>query len=228
MSQLVKYANRAALFGGLAKVVEDELHAILSHKGKAVFAVPGGTTPAPFFEVLRKAALDWENISVLLTDERFVPETSERSNTRLLRETLLQDNAAAASLVPLYKSASNIEQVLQALTIGVQNILPIDVCVLGMGADMHTASLFPEADLLQQALLDTAPPLLPMRAPGAPEPRLTLTAPVLRTAGSVHILIAGKQKLEAYEQACQMGPAAEAPVRIVLNRKRPTVVHYAD
>jgi len=228
LSSFIEYPDRRALFDGLAKVVEGELRATIGDKGKAVFAVPGGTTPAPFFEILRTAPLEWENISVLLTDERFVPETSPRSNTRLLRETLLQSRAAMAKLVPLYKSAETVEQVLAILSDGVQKILPIDVCVLGMGADMHTASLFPQADLLDQALLETAPPLLPMRAAGADEPRITLTAPVLRTAGSVHILITGSQKLDAYRQACQAGPATKAPIRIVLERKGPTTVHYAD
>ena len=228
MSNLIEYPSRTALFNGLAKMVEADLHQALKTRGRAVLAVPGGTTPAPFFEILRKSPLDWANVSVLLTDERFVPETSERSNTRLLRKALLQDNAKAATLVALYKAADTAEQVLAQLTAGIQAVLPLDVCVLGMGADMHTASLFPGADLLEQALSDTAPPLLPMRAPGVPETRLTLTAPVLQNAGTVHILIAGKQKQEAYARACQAGPVEQAPVRIVLNRKGPVLVHYAD
>nr|WP_325251709.1 6-phosphogluconolactonase [Amylibacter sp.] len=225
MSSFTKYDSRADLFKGLADVVEAQLRAALTQKGRATLAVPGGTTPAPFFEHLRQADLDWANVTVLLTDERFVPESSDRSNTRLLRETLLRDRAARAVLVPLYQPADTPEEVLTALQSGVSAVLPLDVCVLGMGADMHTASIFPEADLLAEALADDAAVLLPMRAPNAPEPRLTLTAPVLRGAGHVHILIAGVEKEAAFEQARMAENSLDAPIRIVQEQAQ---THYAD
>jgi len=229
MSLILKeYPDRAGLFAGLAKTVGDELEPVLSHKDKATLAVPGGTTPAPFFDILRKIDLPWAKTRIVLTDERFVPETSERSNTRLLREYLLQDNAASATLVPLYQPALQVEDVLKSLTAGLRQVLPLDICVLGMGNDMHTASLFPEADLLKQALSPNAPPLLPMRAPGAAEPRLTLTAPVLQQAAHVHILITGPRKMAALQEAIKDGPAIQAPVRIILKRKGPITVHYAE
>ncbi len=223
-----EYPTRAALFSGLANVVSNQLRQTLDRKDCASIAVPGGTTPAPFFKQLRQIDLPWHKTRVLLTDERFVPETSDRSNTRLLREHLLQGPAARAQLVPLYQPADQAEDVLDTLTKGLQAVLPLDICVLGMGADMHTASLFPEADLLQQALAPNAPPLLPMRAPGAPEPRLTLTAPVLQQATHVHILITGPGKKRALKEAIKDGPVTQAPVRIVLKRKGPTTVHYAE
>lgn len=225
MSGFIKYDSRAELFKGLASVVEAQLRAALAQKGRATLAVPGGTTPAPFFAHLRIADLDWANVTVLLTDERFVPESSDRSNTRLLRENLLQDQAAKAVLVLFYQPADAPEDVLTNLQSGVSAVLPLDVCVLGMGADMHTASIFPEADLLAEALADDAPVVLPMRAPNALEPRLTLTAPVLRGAGHVHILIAGTEKQAAFEQARAAGTTLEAPIKIVQEQAQ---THYAD
>lgn len=228
MSEFQSYTSREALFEGLADIVEGEVRTALDTRGKAVLAVPGGTTPAPFFKSLRVRDLDWGQVTVLLTDERFVSEESDRSNTRLLRESLLQENAANAQLVPFYLQAEAPEEVLSDITSGIAKVLPLDVCVLGMGADMHTASLFPGADLLDLALAVDAPPVLPMRAAGAPEPRMTLTAPVLRRAESAHVLIAGPEKLEALEKATKNGPESDAPVRVVLNRKLPTTIHYAD
>lgn len=225
MSGFTKYDSRADLFKGLADAVETQLRAALVKKGRATLAVPGGTTPAPFFEHLRHADLHWANVTVLLTDERFVPDSSDRSNTRLLREHLLRDNAAGAKFVPLYQSADTPEQVLSTLQAGVAAVLPLDVCVLGMGADMHTASIFPEADLLTEALADDAPIVLAMRAPNAPEPRLTLTAPVLRGAKNVHILIAGAEKQAAFERARAAGTTLEAPIKIVQEQAQ---THYAD
>lgn len=220
-----EYADRDILAKALADRVADELRAALSEKGQATLAVPGGTTPGPFLTALSAQPLDWAQVRVMLTDERFVPETSDRSNTRLLRETLLQNAAGAAQLVPFYSPAGQPEDVLDDLTAAIRAALPLDVCVLGMGADMHTASLFPGADRLEDALAPDAPLLLPMRAPGAPEPRLTLTAPVLQAAGHRLILITGAAKLDALHIAVQDGPIAEAPVRAVLSR--PVTVHYA-
>jgi 6-phosphogluconolactonase len=105
--------------------------------------------------------------------------------------------------------------------------LPIDVAVLGMGTDMHTASLFPGAPELADALAEDAPEILEVHPPGQPEARLTLTARVLRAASVIHILITGADKLAALEQALADGPVAEAPVRAVLTAPAPVTVHYA-
>ncbi len=227
MPDLLQYPDRGVLATDLAQMVADQLQDAIDARGQATLAVPGGTTPAAFLRALSSADIDWKKISVMLTDERFVPESSERSNTRLLRETLLQGNAAAAVLIPFYKAGDTPEDVLDLISNGVALALPLDVCVLGMGADMHTASIFPGADLLEAALSDDAPVLLPMRAPTAPEPRLTLTAPVLRAAKHMHLLIAGGDKLTALQTALIEGPESEAPVRVILARSD-TEIHYAE
>ncbi|WP_350333654.1 6-phosphogluconolactonase [Coralliovum pocilloporae] len=229
MTVEVQYPGRASLMSALAEKVAEELQVALDAAGRATLAVPGGTTPAPFFEILRKAPLDWSKVIVLLTDERFVPESSDRSNTRLLKEALLRDKAAAASLVPFYQIADQPEDVLDHIRAGLDAALPIDVCVLGMGVDMHTASLFPGADLLEEALSMTAPIILPMRAPGAPEPRLTLTAPALLGARKIHVLITGEEKKHALALAMSdLDAIADAPVRLILRDGAEVTVHYAD
>lgn len=220
---LIEYPDREALMIDLAGVIAGELQTCLLNHDHASLAVPGGTTPGPMFAELAATELDWSRVHVMLTDERWVPETSERSNTRLLRETLLTDHAAAATYVPLFQPAAEPEEVLDDLAAGILSELPLSVLLLGMGADMHTASLFPGADRLEDALDKIAPPLLPMRAPGVPEPRITLTAPVLRDAMSTHILITGGEKREALERARHLSPI-DAPVATVL---RDADVHWA-
>lgn len=227
MSVLLQYPERAILAVDLAEVVAEQLGDAIRMRGKASLAVPGGTTPGPFLEALSKQDLDWSKVSVMLTDERFVAEDSPRSNTRLLKETLLQGKAAAATLVPMVAQGEMPEDVLEVLIEGLSPALPLDVVVLGMGEDMHTASLFPGADKLAQALSDDAPLLLPMRAAGAGEPRLTLTAPVLRQAGAVHVLITGAAKLDALQVALQEGPETDAPIRVVLSRAD-TEIHFVE
>lgn len=222
------YPDRETLMNGLAELVADQLRAAHASKGRATLAVPGGTTPAPFLTALSTADLVWKDIHVLATDERLVPETSERSNTRLIRKTLLQNAAADAQLLHLHAAGAGVEFIFDVTAERVAKILPVDVLVLGMGADMHTASLFPGAPELAAALAADAPPIALIHPPEQPEARLTLTAPVLRGAGVIHILITGPDKAAALARALEEGPATEAPVRSVLTAPCPVTVHYAD
>lgn len=221
---LISYPDRDMMMLDVANQLAAELASALRSQDRATLSVPGGTTPGPVFDVLSGVDLGWNRVSVLLTDERWVPESSERSNTRLLRARLLQGPAAAATLVPLYADAPSPEDRLEDLAAGILPHLPISVLLLGMGADMHIASLFPGADRLAEALAADAPPLMALRAAGADEPRITLTAPVLRAAMSIHILITGAEKRAAIDQAQHLDPVA-APVRTVLQH---ATVHWAD
>lgn len=220
---LQTYPSREALMAGLAATIAAELRAALT-LGPATLSVPGGTTPGPVFDALTEADLDWSRVAVLLNDERWVGEDSPRSNTRLLRERLLCGKAAGATLVPLYAPAPQPEDKLDALSQGIAPHLPISVLLLGMGADMHTASLFPGADKLAAALAPDAPILMALRAEAAGEPRITLTAPVLQAAKHVHILITGPEKRAALARAQTLTPT-EAPVRALLDQ---ATVHWAE
>ncbi len=221
----VAYPDREALALALATRIAGELTEAIELSGRATLSVPGGSTPGPVFDALSAADLDWARVSVLLNDERWVPESSDRSNTRLLRQRLLVGRAASARLVPLHVETETPEQGLDRVIAGVEDALPISVLLLGMGEDLHTASLFPGADHLGAALADDAPAVMAMRAPGAPEPRITLTAWVLRAATHLHVLITGPGKKAALERAQAATTTEEAPIRCVLDQ---ATVHWAD
>lgn len=217
-----EYADSEMMMIDLANVLASELrNALLSHD-RVSLAVPGGTTPGPIFDSISAVDLHWDRVNVMLTDERWLPETSDRSNTKLLRERLLVGKAAAATYVPLYSDAPTPEEKLPELAANIAPMLPINVMLLGMGADMHTASIFPEADQLDLALTGKDV-LVAMRAPGAPEPRITLSADVLKGAMSRHIVIIGDEKRAALEKARHLTPN-EAPIAAVLNG---ATVHWA-
>lgn len=221
--QIKEYQDREAMMIDLAGTIASDLETALHHQDRATLVVPGGTTPGPIFDDLCAVHMDWDRVNVMLSDERWVPEDSERSNTRLLRERLLIDQASAARYLPLYAKADQPEDALAELESVILPALPISVLLLGMGADMHTASIFPGADNLEQALDPKGPILVPMRAPGAPEPRVTLSARVLDKAISKHIVITGLEKRDALEIAKHL-PAIEAPIRSVLSG---ATIHWA-
>lgn len=222
--KLHEYADRDMMMLAVANALGSELAGFLRRQDRVTLSVPGGTTPGPVFDVLAGLDLDWARVSVVLNDERWVPETSARSNTRLVRERLLQGRAAAATLVPLVNDAPAPEDGLSALSEGLAPHLPLTLLLVGMGEDLHTASLFPGADRLAEALAKDAPPLMALRADAAAEPRVTLTAPVLRSAMSAHVLITGAAKRAALERAASLSEA-EAPINVVL---ADAAVHWAE
>ena len=216
MTRIVEAADQGALARILAGEIAAVLAAAVRDTGRAALAVPGGTTPAAFLSALGGHALDWAAVAVTLTDERCVPAGHPRSNRRLLDETLFAGSARAARFVALGD-----EEALSAL-------LPFDACVLGMGEDWHIASLFPSAGRLEEALSpECATPALRLRAPGAPEERITLTAPALTGAGRCFLLIQGAAKREALDRAKAAAGPADAPVRLVLDGPNPATVYWA-
>ncbi|MEQ8653246.1 MAG: 6-phosphogluconolactonase [Kiloniellales bacterium] len=225
MLEQLTFADRNSQAAALARAVAADLRDALALRGRSSLAVPGGTTPGAFLKALSQERLDWSAVRVTLTDERCLPSSSPRSNQRLLGETLLQDEAAAARFLPLY--GEDLDQAMLADRLE-RDLLPLDVCVVGMGADMHTASLFPKAEGLDEALAGAAPSLVRITAPGAPEPRISLSAGVLRQARKAYILIVGAAKQEALQRALESGPASAAPIRVVLRREAPTAVYYSD
>lgn len=222
--KLIEYPDRELMMIDLADRLSSELKNTLLTQDRATLCVPGGTTPGPAFDSLSASKIDWSRVTVLLGDERWVPEDHPRSNTRLVRKRLLVGQAAKARLQSLHLPAETPEEALEELGRQVREVLPITVLLLGMGADGHIASIFPTGDRLDEALADDAPPVTVMRTPTAPDPRITLTAPVLRGAMSTHILLTGPEKREALERVRGLSPR-EAPVKLVWND---ATVHWAE
>jgi 6-phosphogluconolactonase len=221
--KLVEYPDSELMMFDVADALASELSAALRQNEAVTFCVAGGNTPGPVFDILSALNLDWGRVTVIPSDERWVDEGNERSNARLLKKRLLVGKAAAARFVPLHADTPMPEDAVEPLAAAIAPCLPISVALLGMGADMHTASLFPGADRLEEALSPDAPILVPMRAPGAGEPRVTLSARVIEDAMSIHILITGAEKRAALMRAQTLSPE-QAPVRAVLDA---ATVHWA-
>lgn len=227
--QLQEFADPATLAAALAVAVAEDLRAAVAARGRASLALSGGNTPKAFLQALSRQPLAWAKVNVTLVDERWVPESSDRSNARLLRENLLQGPAAEACFLPLYRPTAEPEQALEALTEELSALgQPLDVIVLGMGTDGHTASFFPGGDRLDQALDPAGSHLLvPIRAPGAGEPRITLSLAALLAARRIYLHVEGQAKRQVLASAVAgTGPGPQYPVRAVLEHTPAPVLGY--
>jgi 6-phosphogluconolactonase len=210
-----KFKSAPKLAEALAADVAGWLAAAISVHDFAVLAVSGGSTPKLFFTVLSKLRLDWSKVQITLVDERQVDETSPRSNARLVKEVLLQNEAAFAQFVPLYQNPN------------AANLSRFTVAILGMGNDGHTASFFPSGDHLSEALdISQSHSIIEMKAEGAGEPRLTFTLPRLLAAKHLCLHIQGDDKMAVLEKALAGQDQNEMPVRAVLNAPKPISLYW--
>jgi 6-phosphogluconolactonase len=212
----------ASVTARLSQHIADALQHAIRDRGRALLAVSGGKSPITLFERLREQALDWSAITVILVDERCVPHEHADSNTALVRQHLLQGPATAASFVPFFDELPACELNDDALSDLARRsnerlaelAWPLDVGILGMGEDGHTASLFPHAPGLEQAL-SSHNSVAWVRPSTAPHARLTLTLHALRSARELHLSIAGETKRAVLARA-QAGIVADHPVSYVL------------
>ncbi len=225
MQEITEYKSREDQADKLADIIADVLEKRIEARRQATIAVPGGSTPELFLTALGKRTIDWSSVTVLPTDERWIPPANDRSNERLIRRTLMA-HGAKPQLFSFWRKGMMASHAAAGLSIDLGPHLPLDVCVLGMGEDMHCASLFPGGDGLTLAMAHGAPAVVGMNAPGLSEPRVSLSADAL-SGGQVHLLITGEEKLSALEAAIERSSPLTAPIGAVLRRNENTVVHWA-
>ena len=222
------FADKPTLAAELAEAVAERIRAAIERDGTAAIAVSGGSTPGRFFQALgKKRDIDWSKVIVTLVDERWVDETSDRSNALLVNERMLQGPAATARFFPLYSGGGepDMERVQATNTLLAQLPDRFAAVVLGMGNDGHTASFFPGGDTLGEALSSEGP-ALSIRAPGAGEPRITLTLPRLLRTDGLYLHIEGEEKAEVLETALGDGPVEDMPIRAVLRSGQAVTVYW--
>jgi 6-phosphogluconolactonase len=222
------FADKPTLAKELAEAVADRIRHAIAERGSASIAVSGGSTPGKFFQVLGKTKdIDWSKVSVTLVDERWVDETSDRSNALLVNEKMLQGPAAVAHFAPLYSGGSEPDAAGVARTNALVGNLPkpFAAVILGMGNDGHTASFFPGGDTLGEAL-SAEGPTLAIRAPGAGEPRITFTLPRLLETEGLYLHIEGEEKAQVLETALGDGPVEDMPIRAVLRSGAPLAIYW--
>ena len=214
------FASRDEASVACAAFLAESLTAELGAAGSTSLVVTGGSSPAACYAELARKELDWPRVSLVLSDERWVPADDESSNEKLVRESLLVGPAAAASLLPMYAADVALPDRCKQLDAELQTLpLPFAACLLGMGQDGHIASLFPDAENLQAALdpngenwsvaVDTA---------ASPHPRISLTMRALLNSREFVLLIFGDAKYAVWQDA--LAGTADYPVAALLKQEQ--------
>ena len=207
------HADEAAWTAAAADACVDALRRDLA-TGPARLLLSGGSTPAPVYRALARYGLDWTRVTVALVDERWVPPGDADSNATLVRATLLDGRAHAATLEPLLMPDRNLDEAVRHAN---RSARAASVAVLGMGPDGHTASLFPNAHGLADALA-SKDDYVSVDAAGCPGAgawplRISLTPHGLAKAATRLLLVRGAAKRELLEQALAGGDVESLPVR---------------
>lgn len=212
------FADGAQAAADLATRIATLLTDAIATRGTASIALSGGRSPKPVLEALAATPLDWSKAVVTLVDERWVAPDAPDSNERLLRETLLTGPAAAARFVPMKNDAPDAYAGQASVEAAFATIpWPLDIVLLGMGEDGHTASLFPQAAELADGL-SSAARTIAVTPPAAPHQRLSLTASAILAARHIFLQIGGDAKRAVYMRACGDGPVEQFPIRIALHQ----------
>lgn len=213
-------SRRDASEAAAARVVE-LLENRLEHQSRASLVISGGTTPAQCFAKLATAPLDWDRVEILLSDERWVPQDHDDSNERQARESLLIDRAAPAALLPVYSEGQSPQERCDELQDPLP-VLPFSCALVGMGADGHFASLFPDADNLEAGLdVESARLYVPIETAASAHPRVSMTLAGISRSDEIALLMFGEEKLEVFNKAKEQ--ANGYPVSRLLRQKRAPV-----
>jgi len=218
MYQLNNFDNRAQLDEALAENVSQILQSAITLRGKASIAVSGGSTPKGFFKVLSNKAIDWKKVTITLADERWVDINVDASNTRLVHENLLQNKASAAKFFHLKQGEKLCEETLADLNLAAKNtLLPLDVVILGMGEDGHTASLFPCSEQISYGLdITNKNSLMKVEPKTAPHQRITFSFAALKQSKNVFLHLCGDNKKQVLDKALSTNDIFEMPIRAFL------------
>lgn len=205
--------------GEFARVAAERVARVLRRAGETgatvSLALAGGSTPRPVYrELSQRPGLPWERVEAFFGDERAVPPDHPDSNYRMAREALLERVPVPPERVHRMEAERD-DRDAAAREYGA--LLPerLDLLLLGIGSDGHTASLFPDST----ALGEEERRVVPSEAPDEPRARLTVTPPVIRMARAAIVLARGEAKAGAVTAALE-GPPDPGPCPARLARDR--------
>jgi 6-phosphogluconolactonase len=226
--EFLEFPDRASASVAAAGIMAESVQARLAERGRCAIVVSGGTSPGPCFDQLARMPMDWSRVTVVPSDERWVPPSHPDSNERLIRERLLVDNASAGRLLPMFREGLDVEAAVDRINRDLAGLdSPFASVLLGMGADGHFASLFPDFTGLQQALdPNDDRSCLAVTTAGSPYTRISLNLSALLDSNRTLLLIYGAAKRQVFDAA--VTGDRRYPVSSLLRHERhPMTVFWA-
>jgi 6-phosphogluconolactonase len=203
---LIVYESPAEIAEAAARDFAARAEEAINERGRFAVALAGGSTPKATYEALARdysGELDWRRVHVFFGDERTVPPDHGDSNYRMAQRTLLSHvptggvHRMRGELSPAEAAAAYEEELREFF--GSDEYPSLDLILLGLGEDGHTASLFPETSALDVSdRWVVADPVLKLETT-----RLTLTVPVMNAARAVTFLVAGEDKTGALKEVLE-------------------------
>ena len=214
MTDLIVMALPQDLVKPSAEWIGSEMRGAIAARGSCALALAGGRTPEPVYhELAADTGIDWDKVDLFFTDERAVPPEDPESNYGMVRRALLSRVPMPAGRVHRMEAESP-DREAAARSYELSLPLQLDMVVLGVGQDGHTASLFPGS-----AVLDERRRLVvPVAGPKPPPNRLTLTPPVIENARRVAVIATGQDKAVVIARAIE-GPWAPREIPAQLARR---------
>ncbi len=221
--EIFKFDSRDDASVAAAEALVGSINRRLDLQARASMIITGGSSPGKCYEEMREAPIDWQRVDLVLSDERWVPAGHDDSNEKQARETLLIGNAASANLVSVYREGESLEERVDSLDADLKLLpIPFAAALLGMGSDGHFASLFPDADNLEDGLdKQRAHFCLPVDTAASPYRRLSLSLSAIARSDFVLLLIFGQDKLDVINAA--IDGDSQFPVASLLRQKQAPV-----
>lgn len=223
---MIEHKSISVLESKLATQIAGRLETAVKKNGSAQLLVSGGSTPIGMYHLLSLKQLDWSKVTVGLVDERYVPSSDTNSNEKMIKENLLINEAAEARFISMYHLTNNEEENLGRANFEYERFHnTIDVCVLGMGGDGHTASLFPSDKNSIQSLENNLLEIVSTRAPKEPLKRISCSKGLILSSDIIYIMITGSEK----KRVLQGASVNKLPVSYITESDNKAIeVYYAE
>ena len=211
--------NKESLVDRAHELMVEKIKSAIAQRDQCTIALSGGSTPKPLYEKLAQESLPWEKIHIFWGDERYVPSDHPDSNEKMAREAWLDQVPIPPSNIhpmpttgqnPQADAAKHEQEIREFFQCGAEDIPSLDIILLGMGDDGHTASLFPQTEAL--TVRDR---LITVGNQGDSQ-RLTFTAPLINQGRCIIFLVAGANKRPALAQVfAPQGDGNQYPSRLI-------------
>ena len=224
VAEAIVFADEGSLIAGAADFIAASAMEAIAARGSFAVALSGGNTPKPVYQRLASAAIDWARVHVFFSDERCVPPRDTRSNCHMARAALLDHVKIPAGNVHRMRGEDPPEAAAEAYAADLRSALGddgrLDLVLLGLGQDAHTASLFPGL----AAVTETERTVMASYVEYVGMWRLTMTPPAINAARRVAFLVSGADKAGVLHRVLH-GPRQPVvlPAQAIRPKERPAI-----